>query len=123
MTTYEMPLSFTRPPLNMNDRMHWAKKAKIVKSLRHEAFTRAKAMKLPTNCGHIEFQFHFMPRDNRRRDAGNLLPNHKALLDGIVDAWVVHDDNPDYVTELMPKIHPPERGQLAKCWLTIKIIR
>lgn len=123
MTTYEMPLSFTRPPLNMNDRMHWAKKAKIVKSLRHEAFVRAKAMKLPTNCGHIEVQLNFRPRDHRRRDAINLVLNQKSLVDGLVDAWIVHDDTPDYVTDLMPKIHPPERGQLAKCWLTIKIVR
>lgn len=123
MTTYEMPLSFTRPPLNMNDRMHWSKKSRITKALRHEAFTRAKAMKLPTNCGQVEVTFHFQPRDNRRRDADNLIPNLKALCDGIVDAWVVHDDTPDMMKKNMPVIHPPVRGELAKCWLTIKIIR
>lgn len=123
MTTYEMPLSFTKPPLSLNNRMHWTKERRIVKSLRHESFIRAKAMKLPTNCGHIEFNLNWQPRDIRRRDPSNFILTQKPLLDGIVDAWVVHDDNPDYVTELMPKIHPPQRGQLAKCWLTIKIIR
>ena len=46
MHEYIMPLSFQRPPLNQNDRMHWAKKARIVKSVRHESMVRARAARL-----------------------------------------------------------------------------
>lgn len=117
MTT--MPLSFGRPPLSMNQRLHWARKARITRELRHEAAVRARSMRLGP-YRHITVTLHYQPRDNRRRDRGNLMPTHKALLDGLVDAGVVPDDNPTYVDEQMPQIHPPVKGQPARTWLTIE---
>lgn len=118
MTTHRIDLSFTKPPLSMNDRMHWAAKAKITKTIRHEVATRARAANIGPQ-DHITVTLHYQPRDKRRRDRGNLLGTHKPCLDGLVDAGVVPDDDPTYVDERMPEIHPPVKGEPPHMWLTI----
>lgn len=115
---YTIPLTFTKPPLNMNQRMHWAQKAKITKAIRHEAMVRCRAARI-RKSKHITVQLHYQPRDNRRRDADNIAPTLKALCDGVVDAGVVPDDTPDYMTKIMPTIHPAIKGQDGKMWLEI----
>ena len=116
MTELTMPLSFTRPPLSMNQRMHWAQKAKLTKAIRHEAATRARSMRWGP-YPHVTVTLHYRPRDKRRRDADNIVPVLKALCDGLVDAKVVPDDTPDLMTKTMPTIHPVD-GKPAM-WLTI----
>lgn len=115
---HTIPLTFTKPPLNMNQRMHWAQKAKITKAIRHEAFVRCRAARI-RKANHITVQLHYQPKDNRRRDADNLVPTLKALCDGIVDAGIVLDDTPNYMTKIMPTIQPAIKGQPAKMWLEI----
>lgn len=115
---YTIPLTFTKPPLNMNQRMHWAQKAKITKAIRHEAMIRCRATRI-RKANHITVQLHYQPRDNRRRDPSNLMPTQKALVDGIVDAGIVPDDTPQYVTETIPTIQPAIKGQPGKMWLEI----
>ena len=122
MPTHTLDLSFGTPPLNANQRLHWAQRAKLTKSIRHEAATRARAAHIGPK-DHVTVTLHYQPRDKRRRDRGNLVPTHKALLDGLVDAGIVPDDNPTYVDERMPEIHPPVKGQPSKCWLTIETRR
>ena len=119
-TTFTIPLTFTKPPLNMNQRLHWAQKAKLTKAIRHEAFVRCRAARIP-RAQHITVQLHYQPRDNRRRDSDNLVPTLKALCDGIVDAGVVSDDTPDYMTKIMPTIHPAVKGEPARMWLTVNV--
>ena len=118
--TFTIPLTFTKPPLNMNQRLHWAKKAKITKAIRTEAFIRCRAARIP-RTKHLTVQLHYQPRDNRRRDPSNLMPTQKALVDGMVDAGVVPDDTPQYVTETIPTIHPAVKGEPARMWLTLNV--
>ncbi|MEJ6549861.1 hypothetical protein PQI66_09925 [Corynebacterium sp. USCH3] len=118
MTTHTMPLSFTRPPLNLNQRLHWRKKAAITRELRREAWVRARGMRLGL-YPHITVTLHWQAPDRRRRDSINPTPTHKALVDGLVDAGVIPDDTPQYVTEHMPVIHQFEPGTPASCWLEI----
>ena len=40
-------------------------------------------------------------RDKRRQDVGNCYPAVKAALDGLVDAGVLTDDDPDYVASIV----------------------
>lgn len=119
MTTWQLPLTITAPPLNLNKRMHWAAADKHRKALRHEAMVRARAHRIPA-CQLISVRLVYRPRDKRTRDPSNFIPTQKPLLDGIVDAGVVPDDNPRYVRELMPRILPPTKGQPAACWLEIR---
>ncbi|WP_426727132.1 hypothetical protein ACEN2A_01780 [Corynebacterium auriscanis] len=118
MTKHTIPLSFTRIPLNLNDRQHWAPKARITKQLRREAYIRCKAARIRPQP-HITVTLHYQPRDRRKRDADNLSPTYKALCDGIVDAGLVNDDTPQYMTKVMPIIHPPVKGQQARFWMEI----
>ena len=118
MTTYEMSLSFQRPPLNMNDRMHWAKKAKITKSIRQEVYIRAKAARLRP-CKHLTVRFFYRPRDKRRRDPANCISSQKPIVDGLVQAGLVPDDTAEYVTETIPTLVEPIKGQPGKGWVEL----
>ena len=118
MTAYVLPLTWTKPPISANSRMHWAQRAKIVKALRQEAAVRTKSARVPA-LPRVAFTLHYRPKDSRRRDRGNLMPMHKALLDGVVDAGVVEDDNPRFVDERMPVIHAPVRGEGGCMWVEL----
>lgn len=119
--SFTMPLSFSKPPMNMNDRHHWRKKAQLTRLIREEVLVRARSMRLPKNADHCTVTFHYQPRDNRRRDVDNLMPTMKAACDALVDAQVVRDDTPDMMTKRMPVIHPAVKGEGGKCWLTIEV--
>lgn len=93
MTTIRLP--YTKPPLSLNDRMHWRKRAQIVKALRSYVGGMAIYM-APYRPRHVEL--HYVPRDKRRRDADNLVATLKPCLDGLVDAGVIEDDTPEFVT-------------------------
>ena len=96
-------LPYTKPPLNLNDRMHWRKKAAVVKAVRAYVGGMAIYMK-PFQTVRVEL--HYVPRDKRRRDADNLVATLKPCLDGLVDAGVIRDDSPEYVTWTV-HIDPP----------------
>lgn len=119
MTTWTMPLSYAKPPLSLNDRGHWSKSEPARYGLRMEAFKRARSMKLPVHLDHIVTRLHYIAPDNRRRDEDNLLATAKPLWDGLVDAKVVADDTSEFMTKLMPKIHPKGTDGPANLWLTI----
>lgn len=90
---YELTFPWPSPPLSMNDRKHWADRAKITKRMRTEAAWRATAARLP-HLPRIRVSLVWWVKDQRRRDGGeNLAPTVKALIDGIVDAGVVDDDD------------------------------
>lgn len=120
MDHIDVPLSYTTPPLNANQRLHWAKKAKITREIRHEVCWRLKALRLP-EASHITCELHYLPKANRRRDAGNAYPTHKAAVDGVVDAGLVPDDTPEFVKELMPVIHRAVKDADRRLWLRITI--
>jgi crossover junction endodeoxyribonuclease RusA len=78
--------------LNANDRLHHMAKYRITKQLRADAFLLAKAAKIP----HLErarIDCTYEPPDQRRRDAANWQDAAKPLVDGLVDARVLDDDD------------------------------
>lgn len=119
---FTMPLSFSKPPMNMNDRHHWRKKAQLTRLIREEVLVRARSMRLPKNCDTgVTVALHYQPRDNRRRDPSNLIATQKPCLDALVSYGLIPDDTPEFVNELMPVIHPAIKGEPGKCWLTIEV--
>jgi len=46
----------------------------------------------------------FSVLDRRRRDPSNLMPTQKAIIDELVRCGVWPDDNPEWVTEMMPTV-------------------
>jgi crossover junction endodeoxyribonuclease RusA len=120
MTTHEidLPLHKGKPPLTLNQRLHWSEKARRTKTLREAAAWSAKALKLG-RLEHVTVQLHYAPGDMRRRDSDNLSATLKPAVDGLVDAGLVEDDDPLHVTTVMPAIHTgPGKRRL---WLTIHI--
>jgi crossover junction endodeoxyribonuclease RusA len=108
--TWTIRLPWTAPPASANDRDHWRVKAKKVAEIRETAERGLLSTGTSwLDCQHIRVGLVYVPRDARRRDPDNLVvPLMKALVDGIVDAGVVPDDTPEYVTREFPVILPPD---------------
>lgn len=106
--TWEIRLPWRTPPASANDRDHWRAKARKVGEIRGTAEHYCDDYDVRP-CDHIRVGLLYVPRDRRRRDPDNLVvPLFKALVDGIVDAGIVPDDTPRYVTREFPVIAEPD---------------
>lgn len=118
-TTYRLDLPWPRPPLNHNQRGHWARRSPVIREIRETTAWLAKAQKIPA-CGHIIVQLHYAPGRRRKLDPMNLTATSKPAIDGLVDAGVVPDDDSTHVLEATPAVYfPPEPG--PRCWLTVEV--
>ncbi|PRQ11753.1 hypothetical protein C1Y63_04915 [Corynebacterium sp. 13CS0277] len=123
---YTMPLSWTSPPLSMNHRMHHHQRAGLVREIRHEVATRARALRLPTRVPYAVVQLHYRPADNRRRDTDNLVATLKPICDALTPptrtgaGWpLVDDDVPRLMAKPEPIIHTHAPGEKPSMWLVI----
>jgi len=112
-----VPLLWTRPPLGGNDRGHTRYRAPHIVAAHDSAAASIRKAKLPHLAG-AEVTLHYRVPDKRRRDADNLAPTLKVVLDALVRADVLPDDSWVHVPAATCRIHPPDaRG--AAMWLTI----
>lgn len=118
---WRLQLSGRRPPLSLNDRMHWAARAKITKRIRAEVASRARSLGLPTGLEHVHTQLIWLAPDARRRDEDNLVATAKPAWDGLVDYGLVPDDHPLYMTKHMPRIvaHPRRGESRLDLWVWV----
>lgn len=117
--TWHIPLDpHTRPPLSLNDRLHWRVEARHKKELRLLVALRARMGGIPA-VDRVAVELHWQPRDRRRRDADNPVPTTKACVDGLVDAGVVTDDDHTHVQHLGVVFHDPEPGHGGRLWLVV----
>lgn len=114
----DLPLHKGKPPLTLNQRLHWRDKSARTALLRDWTHVKVKQLHL-TPREHIIVQLHYHPGDERRRDADNLVATLKPCLDGITLSGLIKDDTPEYVTWYSPRIHngPGKR----RLWLTIEV--
>jgi hypothetical protein len=98
--------------------MHWAKKSRIVKELRRFSCAAAQELGVPP-LGRITVVLHIVPRTSHRRDPENFFPTVKVIVDGLRDAHVIPDDNPDFYTASEPKIHPASKDKPCM-WVEIR---
>ena len=103
-------LPFEKPPLTANQRMHWAPRSRLTKRVRMAARALAGVAGLPRGLARVRVGLEYVPRDNRRRDADNLVPTLKAACDGLVDYGLVGDDTPDLMEKGMPLIRAASKG-------------
>lgn len=93
--------------LNLNDRDHWATRARIVKDWRQTAGWAA--LQLPKDfrpCpGKIVVEITLPVKRMQRRDGHNYAPTIKPIIDGLVDANVVPDDDTSHVLTAEPTFH------------------
>ena len=82
--------------LSANDRLHYMHRARLTKAWRTTAAVAARSRHIPRlQRAAITARVHFA--DTRRRDIANYHPTVKAVIDGIVDACVLPDDNDNHV--------------------------
>ncbi|MCT1363337.1 hypothetical protein [Microbacterium sp. p3-SID131] len=111
--TFDWP----RPPLNANQRLHWAQKAKLTRQIREWTDALAGANDIAPKT-HVTVQLTWVVTDKRRRDSDNIYPTFKAMCDGLVDAGIVPDDTPQYMDKRAPLIrHEP--GGIARLELEV----
>lgn len=95
--TWTIRLPYSRPPITLNSRMHWATRSRLTREIRALTALRARQQGIPTLEG-ARIELHWVPRDRRRRDTDNPYPTLKAAIDGICDAEIVPDDDAQHVT-------------------------
>ena len=117
---YIIPMSYDRPPLHANQRLHRMQEARIISEVRNEIAWRARAKKMK-DLGRIRVQLVWRPAVNRVRDAANIWPTQKACLDGLRDAGVVPDDDGRYVEEHTPRLLSVGAGEPG-VWLVVEVI-
>ena len=104
-----MTYSFTipRPPVSTNRavKMHWAVRAKLAKGFKADAQILARAAALPrpfTRPVRITVT-GFYPKRYIQADHDNMSLMRKWIIDGIVAAGCVLDDNPEHVVPGEPR--------------------
>lgn len=103
------------PVMSLNDRLHWAAKARWTKLWRETAGWHARAMHR-ARPEPIVVQIYLPVKDKRRRDPHNFTPTFKAACDGLVDAGVVPDDSEQWVTMLEPVLVPGAATVVIEWW-------
>ena len=81
--------------INSNQRLHRMAQAKLTKTWRQASATAAHGLKPFT--GQVRVIAHIHKPRTGRYDPGNLYPTAKAILDGIVDAGLLTDDDHKHV--------------------------
>lgn len=84
--------------VNLNQRLHWAVKAKMTRAWRNAAHVAARHANAPTGLERVRITAHIHKTTNRAYDAHNLMPTLKACVDGIVaDYGLCPDDTNAHV--------------------------
>lgn len=95
-TFISIQLPFSRPPLNLNQRLHWAVKARETARIRTLVAYLARGKTITPPC---EVELVWTVTDKRRRDLDNAAPTTKACTDGLRDAGAIPDDHSGIVVK------------------------
>lgn len=94
-------VTFTLTPpadfINANDRPHYHAKAKLTKAWRQAACVAVRAGFHPYRFELARVVVYYRFPNNRRREVSNLQPTSKAIVDGLVDALLLVDDDDKHV--------------------------
>lgn len=93
-------------PMSLNDRDQWWAKAAKTAEYVETTIVMCRQARIP-RLSRAEVLLAYGPRDSRRRDPLNLVQTLKAVEDGVVRAGVLPDDNPDYLTSVLPVVLEP----------------
>jgi len=97
--------------MNLNQRMHWAEKARLTKAWRNAAHVFASGSKLPNGLERVHTVAHIIKPTARKYDVHNLMPTLKACIDGLVDYGLIVDDTNDHLTG--PDLRQGDKGYAA----------
>lgn len=108
---YVLAMPAGMPLANANDRGHWSKGYRVKKELRKTACLLTRAAKIPT-MQRASIVGVFEPPNRQPRDPANWYPSFKAIIDGMVDAGMLPDDNSKHLDGpdmRLGEIHPKGR--------------
>lgn len=101
--SWSFELAYPRAPkgLNLNDRSHWAVKAKSTEVVRWQVMASVRHLKVPV-LERAQVDVEWVVNTRARRDTDNLAPFMKAIYDGIgadkgVSAHILEDDAPEFM--------------------------
>lgn len=97
--------------INLNQRIHWAEKARLTKAWRNAAHVFASGAKLPKGLERVHIVAHIIKPTARKYDVHNLMPTLKACIDGLVDYGLIADDTNDHLTG--PDLRQGDKGDAA----------
>lgn len=110
LRSWRIPLPYERPPLSLNDRMHWAPANKIKQELRHLASWMPRVHKIPP-LERVRVVLEWRVPDRRGRDDNNPHATLKPLVDGLVDGGLISGDSHDRVKHRVEIVY--EKGVRA----------
>ncbi len=92
-----MKLVLPIPPSLSNLRIHWSRRAPLMREFRETTFYEArKRYKKPTEpFERVRIDGHFFGWN--RRDPDNLISSLKPIIDGLVDAGFIVDDSQEHL--------------------------
>ena len=94
------------PSLNQWTRWHWTKKSRVKKSWEQEIALRCGKYGTPNLTGvMVEIRYYF--KDKRVRDRDNYVP--KFILDGLVKAGIIEDDNDNDIYQNWKLLYDKEK--------------
>lgn len=100
------------PMLNANDRDHWRVTSPIRKNWREKGeLLGIKARVKDLGWQHAQIDAYIHRPISSRSDAGNFYPTVKPIIDGLIDAGLLPDDNDDHLAG--PFLHKGEKGPYA----------
>lgn len=103
-----------KPPLSLNDRAHWRTRYETGKSIR-EAVALSHRNLGPSPSGHVTVRMVWWVNTRGVRDEDNPVATLKPMCDGLVDAGLVPDDSPKYMTKLPVRIIYRPASEGAAC--------
>lgn len=108
MTTWEFQFPAPTQLMNMNDRFHWSKKARLTSEWREGTQWGAIAARFDKNLPPCKVTVHLPVKRRVRRDAMNWVATVKPIVDGLVDYGVWPDDSIEWVTVMEPVLIPTQ---------------
>jgi crossover junction endodeoxyribonuclease RusA len=121
----DLPFAGGKPPLSLNDRLHWAAHAARVEKIKAITRNAVREAGVP-QLGHVHVVLHYRPAINRFRDIDNFIATQKVAVDALHQPdersrWepIVAGDDARYVSWSPPVLHPAIKGIPAATWLIL----
>lgn len=98
-------IEFAQPAktISQNGRLHWTQRAGLTRVWRMAAFVAARNAGV-SDLAPCSVVVTFTSHVHRRRDANQLAPTTKAIVDGLVDAKVWPDDTTEWVVSVSDRV-------------------
>lgn len=111
LQTWVIPLPWSKPPLSLNDRLHFRAEAALIATVKHQTRSAVIAAGIP-RLEHAVVTLTWTVPDKRVRDEENPVATLKACCDALKDEnyrgirllGIVPDDDPSWMTKHMPVI-------------------